>query len=130
MRSWLRSWRRVLQKHKPLKRQCRRRLAVEELESRRLLAPVLSNVVATPATINEGAFTDLTGNVGSEPAGYTLVVDWGDSSPAETFTFDPNINPGSFDLTHQYLNNPAGMPSGAFTIMVTATDPPDPPGSS
>ena len=51
----------------------------------------------------------------AEPGDITL-FDWnGDGVADQTFT---NVPAGGFAFTHQYLDNPAGAPNGAFTIGV------------
>lgn len=52
---------------------------------------------------------------------HTLVVNWGDGTPPETFNFGPGI--ASFHLTHQYLDDrPTGTASDTNTIHLVLTD--------
>jgi hypothetical protein len=99
---------------------------VEELEDRRVLAATPPSFVGLAVTspINENAFAELTGNLSDPTLGlsFSVQVNWGDSSPVETFTFGPStavLTP--IDLTHQYVGNPPGHPSQTYTINLTAT---------
>ena len=79
-------------------------------------APVLSNVVANPSTINVGGITNLSGTVSD--AGtldtHQIMISWGDGSPATTLNLAVGVT--AFNSSHQY------NASGAFNIGVTATD--------
>jgi hypothetical protein len=83
--------------------------------------PTLANVAVT-SSINEGSSATLTGNiVDPDPLDtHTLVVNWGDGSSAQTFTFGAGSLP--FSLSHRYLDNPAGQPNGSFPIALQVTD--------
>jgi hypothetical protein len=83
--------------------------------------PTLANVAVT-SPINEGSTATLTGNiVDADPLDtHTLVVNWGDGSPAQTFTFGAGALP--FSLSHRYLDNPPGQPNGSFPIALQVTD--------
>jgi hypothetical protein len=85
--------------------------------------PTLASVTVT-SPINEGSTATLTGNiVDPDPLDtHTLVVNWGDGSSAQTFTFGAGALP--FTLSHRYVNNPPGQPNGSFPITVTVTDAP------
>jgi uncharacterized repeat protein (TIGR03803 family) len=78
--------------------------------------PVLSNVVATPSTINAGGITNLSGTVSD--AGtldtHQIVINWGDGSPNTTLNLAAGVT--AFNSSHQY------NASGTFNIGVTATD--------
>jgi hypothetical protein len=71
--------------------------------------------VTSPVT--EGSVATLKGTIVDPDPGDTffLNVNWGDSTPPESFSFAPGT-PRDVTLQHQYLNNPAGSPNGAFTI--------------
>ena len=83
--------------------------------------PTLANVAVT-SPINEGSTATLTSNiVDPDPLDtHTLVVNWGDGSSPQTFTFGAGSLP--FSVSHRYLDNPAGQPSGSFAIAVQVTD--------
>ncbi len=87
------------------------------------VAPTLSNVAVT-SPINENDLATLTGNITDAGTldSFTLVVDWGDGSAAQTYTFAAGAT--SFNVTHQYLDNPGPHPSsgGDFAIGLTLTD--------
>ncbi|HEX4645887.1 MAG TPA: DUF4214 domain-containing protein, partial [Verrucomicrobiae bacterium] len=83
------------------------------------LPPVLSALAIT-SPIMEGKSAILSGKLPSEDNGdtATLLVDWGDGSPPQTFA------PGAtnfFSLTHQYLN-----PNRAYSVSVGAYESNDP----
>jgi len=82
-------------------------------------APTLSNVAAT-SPINENGVATLTGNLGDPGAQdtFTLVVNWGDGSGAQTYTYSAGT--AAFSVTHQYLNNNAG--GAPYSIGLTLTD--------
>jgi hypothetical protein len=83
--------------------------------------PTLANVAVT-SPINEGSSATLTGNiVDPDPLDtHTLVVNWGDGSSPQTFTFGAGALP--FSLSHRYLDNPPGQPNGSFPIALQVTD--------
>jgi hypothetical protein len=83
--------------------------------------PTLANVAVT-SPITEGSTATMTGNiVDPDPLDtHTLVVNWGDGSAPQTFSFGAGALP--FTLSHRYLDNPAGQPSGSFAIAVQVTD--------
>ena len=79
-------------------------------------APVLSNLLVSPATINVGATTNLSGTVSDAGAADThqIVINWSDGSPTTTLNLAAGVT--SFNSSHQYNT------SGNFNISVTATD--------
>jgi hypothetical protein len=83
--------------------------------------PTLANLAVT-SPINEGSTATLTGNiVDPDPLDtHTLVVNWGDGSSAQTFTFGAGALP--FSVSHRYLDNPAGQPNGSYAITLQMTD--------
>lgn len=87
------------------------------------LAPVLSNVTATPGTVDEGGDVTLSGDI-SDPGSadtFTLTIDWGDGSLAETASLASGTK--TFSLTHTYADdNPTGTPSDAYSIGVSLAD--------
>jgi CSLREA domain-containing protein len=80
------------------------------------LAPVLSDILATPSTINAGASTILTGNISDNGAldSHTVVINWGDGSPATTLNLAAGVS--AFSTAHQYNL------SGNFNIGIIASD--------
>ncbi len=87
------------------------------------VAPSLSNVLATPATVNEGGSTTLTGNI-TDPGtldAFTLSINWGDGSATETVTLPAGS--ASFSVPHTFVDdNPTATSSDAHTVSVTVTD--------
>ncbi len=85
------------------------------------VVPALSNVeIDTP--INENDTATLTGTI-ADPGSdaLTLVVDWGDGSTPETFTYEAGTT--SFSETHQYLDdNPTATTSDVYTVGLTLSD--------
>ncbi len=78
--------------------------------------PVIDSLSAT--SVSENGVSHLTGtyhDVGTQ--GHTLSINWGDGV-LETVV----VSGGSFDITHQYLDDPSGTGSDVFTIGVTLTD--------
>jgi hypothetical protein len=82
------------------------------------VAPVITTLAATSA--DENGVVHLTGTYtdqGTQDT-HTLTINWGDGTP-QTVT----LSGGSFDITHQYLNNNLTVtPSDQYTIGVTLTD--------
>ncbi len=86
---------------------------------------VPSNVIVTPSSIDivendtitlSGSFTD----PGSLDA-HSVVINWGDGSPNQALQLAAGVT--SFTgVSHRYLDNPAGQPTGAFPITVTVAD--------
>jgi hypothetical protein len=84
--------------------------------------PAQLQLGTTPATINENDSTTLNGSFTDPDTDqtHTVVVDWGDGSAKTTLSLAAGVV--TFNANHKYLDNPAGQPSGAFTISVTVTD--------
>ena len=91
------------------------------------VAPTLSNLNAT--AINENGVTRLTGTI-TDPGvldNFWLDINWGD--PRSPGNAEDNITYGvsatgsqTFSLTHHYLDNPTGSPSGQYTTAMDVTD--------
>ncbi|MCL4876277.1 MAG: DUF11 domain-containing protein [Anaerolineae bacterium] len=84
------------------------------------IAPTLSNVILT-GSVNEGGTATLTGNladIGTLDT-FTLTIDWGDTSPAQTV----NLPAGStiFNVTHVYRDDHPASGTGSDTLNVTVT---------
>src|SRR5262249_31926621 len=78
-------------------------------------APTLSMVQVT-SPIAQGGVATLTGMIADfDGGGLTLVVNWGDGSPAQTFTYGAAAV-SSFHETHTYLK------PGTLPISLTLTD--------
>jgi Ca2+-binding RTX toxin-like protein len=84
-----------------------------------------ANVVLTPspATINENDSTTVSGSF-TDPGTldtHTVDLSWGDGSPDTILNLGAGVL--SFSASHQYLDNPAGQPSGgSFAISAVVTD--------
>jgi len=82
------------------------------------VAPVIDSLSAT--SVFENGVVHLTGtyhDVGTQDT-HTLTIKWGEGSPQTVV-----VTGGSFDITHQYLDdNPTGTASDVYTIGVTLTD--------
>lgn len=79
-------------------------------------APALSNIAVSPATINVGGSTTLSGtitDVGTLDT-QTIIISWGDGSSNTTLNLAAGVT--VFSAAHQYNT------SGTFNIGVTATD--------
>ncbi|MBW1788200.1 MAG: tandem-95 repeat protein, partial [Deltaproteobacteria bacterium] len=85
------------------------------------VVPVLA-LDAVSAILENGVAT-LTGTI-TDPGTldtFTLVVNWGDGSPVESFSYAAGTT--SFNETHQYLDDdPSGTASDIYTIDLTVTD--------
>jgi hypothetical protein len=84
-----------------------------------------SNLVLTPSAsdIQEGGSVTLGGTF-TDPGAldtHLVSVDWGDGSTPTTVNLGANVL-GFSGLTHQYLDNPVGQPSGGYTITVIVSD--------
>ncbi len=81
-----------------------------------------SNVVVSAAAVNENGTATLNGSFDDPDLAdtHTVVVTWGDGSPATTLTLGAHVL--TFSATHPYLDNPAGQAHGSFPIGVTVTD--------
>lgn len=82
------------------------------------VAPEILTLAAT--SVDENGVVHLTGTYhddGTQDT-HTLTINWGEGGP-ETVA----VSGGTFDLTHQYLDdNPTGTPSDTYTISATLTD--------
>ncbi|MFV2069495.1 MAG: hypothetical protein ACC645_21225, partial [Pirellulales bacterium] len=82
------------------------------------VAPAIGTLAAT--SVDENGVVHLTGSysdVGTQDT-HELTIDWGEGAPQTVA-----VSGGSFDITHQYLDdNPSGTPSDLYTIGVTLTD--------
>ncbi|MGH7128243.1 MAG: hypothetical protein ACREIV_06725, partial [Planctomycetaceae bacterium] len=90
------------------------------------LPPVIQSLTvngAAAATIDEGGTVTLSGSFTDIDLdeGHAVVIDWGDGTQSTTIpiAFDGQR---AFTATQTYADNPAGAPSGSFTISVTVTD--------
>ena len=87
------------------------------------VGPSALSVTPNPATINENTSTSISGAFTDPGAAKTHVVsiDWGEGSAVTTINLAAGVTSyGS--APHTYLDNPAGFPTGTFTITVTVTD--------
>ncbi len=86
------------------------------------VAPVVSGLVLSNPTINEGGSVTLTGSVSDVNLQdkQTVSVEWGDGTMSAAIVTETNGS-GTFSATHQYLGSPQGKAGGAFTIVATAT---------
>ena len=82
------------------------------------VAPVIESISATSAY--ENGVVHLTGtysDVGTQDA-HELTIDWGEGSPQTVV-----VSGGSFDITHQYLDDsPSVTPADNYLISVTLAD--------
>ena len=83
----------------------------------------VSGLSLSSTSINENDQVTLTGTI-VDPyplAAHTVTISWGDAPSAFTTS---NLNPGAltFSANYRYLNNPTGVASGAFPILVTVTN--------
>src|SRR5262249_6750048 len=72
-------------------------------------------VLSSPG-INENGAVTVSGTIVS-PGGIhtnTVTIDWGDGSSQTTIVRPPGVD--TFSTAHTYLNNPAGLASGSYTI--------------
>src|SRR5205807_1962625 len=77
--------------------------------------------VSAPA-INENGTATLTGSF-TDPGtldSHTVVIGWGDGSASTTLSLGAGVL--TFNVTHQYLDNPAGQPHGTFPATVVVKD--------
>ncbi len=85
------------------------------------VAPVL--VLNAVTSVNENGLATLSGTItdpGTQDT-FTLVVNWGDGSAPQTFTYPAGTT--TFSETHTYLDdNPTGTSSDSYTISATLTD--------
>src|SRR5207302_1882874 len=83
------------------------------------------NVSLTPSAtaINEGGSFSVSGSF-TDPGTLDtqqVTVDWGDGSSKSTVNLAAGVLTFSA-ISHQYLDNPAGQPTGSFTVAVAVTD--------
>jgi PKD repeat protein len=96
-------------------------------------APVVTtaglSLSATPIT--EGGTVRLSGTFDEADVtdGHTVSINWGDGTAPTVFTL-PAGETSFADMPHVYANNPAGQPTGAYTITVSVTDTPGATGSA
>ncbi len=90
-----------------------------------VVAPLVSvsGLTLSSTSINENDQVNLKGTI-VDPfplASHTVTISWGDGPSAFTTI---KLNPGALDFSanYRYLNNPALVASGAFTILVTVTN--------
>ena len=79
-------------------------------------------LVLSATSINENGTLAVSGTIVS-PGGIhtnTVDIDWGDGSTDTTIVLAPGVY--TFDTSHQYLNQPPGVPSGSFTIDASVTN--------
>src|SRR5205085_875986 len=82
------------------------------------VAPVIATLYATSANDDRAVDLPATYDDGTTPDTHKLTSNWGEGAP-QTVT----VSSGSFDITHQYLDdNPTGSASDVYTIAVTLTD--------
>jgi hypothetical protein len=85
-------------------------------EAPALGAVTISNVAENGVATLRGTITDP--DIGDT---FTLEVDWGDTSPVETFNYPAGTT--AFSETHRYLDdNPSGTPQDDYTVSLTLTD--------
>ncbi len=86
------------------------------------VAADLQNLTVTPS-INENDIATLSGDIldsGIQDT-FTLLVDWGDDSAVQTFSYAAGAT--AFSETHQYLDdNPSGTGSDTYAISATLAD--------
>jgi hypothetical protein len=84
--------------------------------------PTISTLGLASTTINENDVATLSGTFTDPDAGDThkITINWGDGSASTTVNLAAGVL--NFSPTHRYLDNPAGSPSGSFTINVTVAD--------
>jgi hypothetical protein len=87
----------------------------------RNVAPTLSNLALGPS-IFEGGTATLTGDI-SDPGtndSFVLTVNWGDGSGIQAVALAADTR--SLNVSHNYLDNPPGSPTGSFAVTATVTD--------
>ncbi|MBI3870272.1 MAG: hypothetical protein HY299_17240 [Verrucomicrobia bacterium] len=85
-------------------------------------APSLTSITATPF-VNEGGAVSVNGVISDPDAGdsFSLLVNWGDGSPEQSFQFAPGTF--SFHVDHTYLDDkPGASPSDSFEISYALND--------
>jgi len=86
-------------------------------------APELEEIQTVPAAILENGIATLTGTIvdPGTPDTFTLQIDWGDDSPAETVDYPAGTT--DFSETHQYLDDdPSGTASDEYAITISVVD--------
>jgi Ca2+-binding RTX toxin-like protein len=79
-------------------------------------------LILSSSSISENGTETVSGTIVS-PGGIdtnTVSIDWGDGSSPTTLVLAPGVD--TFSTPHIYLNNPAGVSSGSFTINGSVTD--------
>ena len=74
------------------------------------------------SSINESGTVTVSGTIVS-PGGThtnTVAINWGDGSTPTTIVLPPGVD--TFSTAHTYLNNPAGVASGSYTISAPVTN--------
>src|SRR5439155_325658 len=87
------------------------------------VAPANVSLSVSPASINENGSTTLSGTF-TDPGTldtHTVSINWGDGSAHTLLNLAGGVLNFS-SIAHQYLDNPAGQPSGSFTISVPVTE--------
>jgi hypothetical protein len=91
--------------------------------SKNLTVPSNLQLTLQSASINEGSYASLSGSfVNPNPVDTnTVVINWGDGSANTTLNLAAGVLTFT-GVTHQYLDQPDGVPSGSCSISVTVTD--------
>src|SRR5262249_5672462 len=79
-------------------------------------------LIVSQSTSNENHSETVSGNILS-PGGIaanTITIDWGDVSQPPSIFLKPGLD--TFSTSHVYLNNPAGVTAGSYTINASVTD--------
>ena len=87
------------------------------------VAPGTPGLNLTSTTISENGSTALGGSF-TDPGTldtHTVSINWGDGSAIQTVNLDAGILSFS-GISHQYLDNPTGQPTGSYSISVTVAD--------
>src|SRR5262245_32295419 len=99
------------------------RLRLEQLEDRRLLAPVVTGLSISSAVIDEDGSITVNGTFTNPGAGgsHTVTFDWGNNSIQTQLTLAPGVR--TFSTIKRYFDeNPSGTPSDTYTITATVFD--------
>ena len=85
------------------------------------VAPTVVNLTPNPGAVTEGGSVSLTGQVVDPGLAdvEAVAVTWGDGTTSAAVV---DQSTRLFTATHSYVDNPAGEPSGAYTVGVTASD--------
>jgi hypothetical protein len=87
------------------------------------VAPTLSNLALSSATVNEGGSVTLTGDINDPGSAdsFSLAINWGDGSAVQTVSLPAGAT--SFSVAHTYADdNPTGTASDVNTISVDLSD--------